>query len=118
MPKASTRQILVQYITAILLIFLLTWHLVIRVPWLRGTNSFMETLYPSKVYHEVSAYGVLLLIFAWAVVLHGFNGLRTILLEWTSGRYKGLITAIIVILIIVFGGLASYTVFHTPAPQP
>ncbi len=110
MARASVRQIWLQYVTAILLIFLLTWHLVIRVPWLRGVNSFAETLANEKVYHEITAYGILLVIFAWTVVLHAFNGLRTILLEWTSGKYKGIITAIAVILILVFGSLATYTV--------
>lgn len=110
MPRKSVVQTWFQYVTGILLIFLLTWHLVVRVPWLRGVKSFAETLAPELVYHEVTAYGVLLLIFAYATLLHGFNGLKNVLLEWTSGRYKGLITAIIVILFFVFAGLATYTV--------
>jgi succinate dehydrogenase / fumarate reductase membrane anchor subunit len=118
MVKKSTVQVWFQYITAILLIFLLTWHLVIRVPWLRGVGSFEETLKPQLYYHEVTAYGVLLVIFAYVVLLHAFNGLRNMLLEWTSGRYNGAITAIIVILFIIFASLATYTVVGvTPPPS-
>jgi len=115
-PKKSVVQTWLQYVTGIILVFLLTWHLVIRVPWLRGVESFAETLSPEMVYHEISAYGVLLLIFAYATLLHGFNGLRNVLLEWTSGRYKGLITAVIAVLLIVFAGLATYTVVGVTPP--
>ncbi len=114
----ASKKMLLQYLTAILLIFLLTWHLVIRVPWLRGVESFMETLAPDVIYHEISAYGVLLLIFAYATLLHGFNGLRNILLEWTNGKYAGLITVVIVVLLIVFAGLATYTVVGVEPPSP
>ncbi len=114
--KKSVVQTWLQYVTAIFLIFLLTWHLVIRVPWLRGVDSFRDTLAPDKIYRETSTYGILLLIFAYAAVLHGFNGLRGILLEWTSGKYKTLINLTIAVLVIVFAGLATYTVVHTPPP--
>ena len=116
MVKKSTVQIWFQYVTAILLIFLLTWHLLVRVPWLRGVETFKDTLASERIYHEVSNYGILLLIFAYVALLHGFNGLRTILLEWTSGKYNGLITGIIVILFIIFGALATYTVIGITPP--
>ncbi len=118
MVKKSTVQIWIQYVTAILLIFLLTWHLVVRVPWLRGVETFRDTLSPDKIFGEISGYGILLLIFAYVALLHGFNGLRTILLEWTSGRYNGLITGVIIVLFIVFAALATYTVVGiTPPPS-
>ena len=113
----SVVQTWVQYVTAMLLIFLLTWHLLVRVPWFRGVQSFADTLAPEKVYSEIGGYGVLLLLFAYAVVLHAFNGLRGILLEWTSGRYRTLINITIIILIIVFAGLATYTVVGTQPPS-
>ena len=113
---ASTKSLL-QYITGIILVFLLTWHLVLRVPWLRGVDSFAETLAPEKIYEEVSGLsGVLLLIFAYAVLYHGFNGLRNVLLEWSGGRYDKVITVVIVVLFIVFAGLATYTVVGTQPP--
>ncbi len=114
--KKGTVQILLQYVTAILLIFLLTWHLVIRVPWLRGVETFRDTLAPHLIYREVDVYGVLLLLFAYVAILHGFNGLRGILLEWTSGKYKGAITVLIILLVVVFAALATFTVIGTPAP--
>ena len=110
MTGKSVVQTWFQYVTAILLIFLLTWHLVIRVPWLRGVETFKDTLSPEKVHGEITGYGALLLLFAYVTLLHGFNGLKNVLLEWTSGRYKGVITVIIVILFFVFAGLATYTV--------
>ena len=113
----SVVQTWVQYITAIILVFLLTWHLLVRVPWLRGVETFAETLSPEKVYSEISGYGVLLLLFAYAAILHGFNGLRGVLLEWTSGRYRTLINLVIIILIVVFAGLATYTVVGTQPPS-
>jgi len=112
---ASTRS-LVQYITGIILVFLLTWHLLVRVPWLRGVDTFRDTLSPELVYREIDGYGILLLIFAYAVLYHGFNGLRNVLLEWTSGRYEKPITAIIIVLFLVFAGLATYTVVGTSPP--
>ncbi len=113
---ASTKSLL-QYITGIILVFLLTWHLVIRVPWLRGVDSFAETLAPEKIYEEVNGLsGILLLVFAYSVLYHGFNGLRNVLLEWTSGKYDKAITALIVVLFIVFAALATYTVVGTKPP--
>jgi succinate dehydrogenase / fumarate reductase membrane anchor subunit len=113
----ASKKLLLQYITAILLIFLLTWHLVIRVPALRGVSTFAETLANERIYHEITAYGALLLLFAYTVLLHAFNGLRNILLEWSNGKYNAAITGTIVILFIVFAGLATYTVVGiTPPP--
>ncbi len=114
---SGSKKLLLQYITAILLIFLLTWHLVIRVPALRGVSTFAETLASEEIYHEITAYGALLLLFAYTVLLHAFNGLRNILLEWTDGKYNALITGTIIILFFVFAGLATYTVVGiTPPP--
>ncbi|MCE4622953.1 MAG: hypothetical protein F7B19_06550 [Desulfurococcales archaeon] len=113
---SASKRLLLQYVTAILLIFLLTWHLVIRVPALRGVDTFMETLSAKLVYGEISSYGVLLLIFAYVALLHGFNGLRNVLLEWTGGKYSKPITIIIVILFIVFASLATYTVVGITPP--
>lgn len=114
---AASLRSLIQYITGIILAFLLTWHLVIRVPWLRGVESFAETLSPEMIYEEVSGLsGILLLVFAYATLYHGFNGLRNVLLEWTSGRYDKAITALVVVLFIVFAGLATYTVIGTKPP--
>ncbi len=117
MAGASARSLL-QYVTGIILVFLLTWHLASRVPWLRGVETFRETLMPDIVYGEISSYGILLLIFAYATILHGFNGLRNVLLEWTSGRYRNLINFVIIVLIIVFAALATYTVVGVEPPAP
>ncbi len=113
----ASKKLLLQYITAILLIALLTWHLVIRVPALRGVSTFAQTLANEKIYSEVTTYGALVLLFGYVVLLHAFNGLRNMVLEWTGGKYNAIITIIIIILFIVFAGLATYTVVGiTPPP--
>jgi len=115
-PKASLRA-LAQYVTGILLVFLLTWHLIRRVPWLWGVETFRDTLSPEFIYEEITAYGVILLLFAYATLIHGFNGLRNVLLEWTSGRYKPLINLLVLVLLLVFAALATYTVIGVKPPQ-
>ena len=112
----ASKKLFLQYITAILLIALLTWHLVIRVPAFRGVSSFAQTLANEKVYKEVTTYGVLVLLFGYTVLLHAFNGLRNMILEWTRGKYNAAITAIIIILFIIFAGLATYTVVGISPP--
>ncbi len=113
---ASTR-LLIQYITGALLVLLVLFHFASRIPQLRGADSFIETLSPEAVYEDVGgASGIILLLLAYAALLHGLNGLRGILLEWTSGRYEKAITAVLALLFIVFAGLATYTVIGTQPP--
>ncbi len=113
---AGTR-LLVQYITGALLVILVIFHFASRIPQLRGVDSFLETLSPEAVYEDIGgASGIALLLLAYTALLHGLNGLRGILLEWTSGRHERAITAVIAILFIVFAGLATYTVIGATPP--
>ncbi|MCE4601653.1 MAG: hypothetical protein F7B18_00545 [Desulfurococcales archaeon] len=106
-----------QYITAILLIFLLAWHFASRLPFLRGVESFAETLAPDKVYEDVGgATGILALALAYTALFHGLNGLRGILLEWLGPSRKPVINTVIIILFIVFAGLATYGVTGITKP--
>ncbi len=118
MPGYSRIQ-LWQYVTAIILLFLLAWHFAMRIPWIRDSSSFIETLAPDKVYEDVGGLsGILALALAYAALFHGLNGLRGILFEWRQGEgWRRIVNVIIVILFIVFAGLATYTVIGITEPS-
>ncbi len=71
---------LLQYVTAVAAIVLITIHLLMQgvlVPYTQS-NNFQQVL---SVYRSLVD-GALLEIMLVVVVAHGFNGLRIILLEW------------------------------------
>jgi len=106
-----------QYITGILLILLLAWHFSLRIPQLRGVESFIETLQPGKIYSDIGgATGILGILLAYAALFHGLNGLRGILLEWLGEGRRTLINLVAVILFIIFAGIATYTVIGLTNP--
>ncbi len=106
-----------QYITAILLIALIAWHFASRIPWLRGVDSFQETLAPEKVYEDIGGLGgILALLLAYTALFHGLNGLRGILLEWLGPSRRSLINMIAVVLFLIFAGLATYGVIGLTPP--
>ncbi|MEB3773535.1 MAG: hypothetical protein GSR86_01245 [Desulfurococcales archaeon] len=106
-----------QYITGILLIFLLAWHFASRIPPLRGVDTFLDTLKPDKVYEDLGgASGVLALLLAYAALFHGLNGLRGILFEWFGESRRGIINALMILLFIIFAGLATYAVAGITSP--
>jgi succinate dehydrogenase / fumarate reductase membrane anchor subunit len=113
-PRASVLQLL-QYVTGALMVLLVSWHLAMRIPWLRGVDSFMETLDSTIVYQEITAFNVLLLLLAYATLFHGVNGLRIILLELRHGKYwDKAVNAAAVIVFIVFAAIATHTVVALP----
>ncbi len=118
MPGYSRIQ-LWQYITALLLVFLLAWHFAMRIPWIRDVTSFIDTLSPSKVYEDVGGLsGILALLLAYTALFHGLNGLRGILYEWRQGEgWRRLVNALVVVLFVVFAGLATYTVVGITEPS-
>lgn len=80
----ESRIMLIQYVTAAAALVLVTFHLLLQgviVPYSTAL-SFDRVL---SVYRGVID-GSLLEILLGAVVVHGFNGLRIILLEWRQGR--------------------------------
>lgn len=108
---------LLQYITAILMIFLVSWHLILRVPQLHGVETFVETMSPDIIYREISSFGILLIVLTLVVVFHGINGLRSFLLELRGGTMWGLFVnaaaAIAFILLLLVG---IYTVIGVTPP--
>ncbi len=106
-----------QYITGALLVILVAWHLAMRIPELRGLQSFTETLLPDVVYREYTSYGLLLLLLALAALFHGVNGLRIILLELHHGPlWDKLVNAAAVIAFLVMAAIAVHGTIYVPQP--
>ena len=116
MARASILYIL-QYVTGALLVVLVAWHLALRIPWLRGMESFIDTLDSTVVYQEITSYDILLLILAYAALFHGLNGLRTILLEVHHGElWDKTVNLASLIVFIVFAAIATHSVIAIQPP--
>lgn len=108
---------LLQYITALLMAFLVSWHLIVRIPQLQGVETFAETMSPEIIYREISSYGILLVALALVVVLHGINGLRGFLLELRGGATWSLFVntaAVIAFILLLLVGI--HTVIGVTPP--
>jgi len=115
--RASSIQ-LWQYITAILMIGLLGFHLLQRVPWIWGFSTMDQTLKYSWVYHDYVSYGWALLLLAYVALFHGLNGVRGMLLELHQGKlYETTINVLFWIVFLVFAAIATVTVVKLP-PLP
>jgi len=114
----SSRSQLLQYITGIILIILVSWHLALRIPWLRGVEDFVSTMTPEIVYREISAFGIALLLLAYASLFHGINGLRIILLEIHRGRvWDKLVNIASIVAFIVMAAIATHSVVAVEPPE-
>ncbi len=111
---AASRLQLWQYLTAILMVFFLGYHLAERVPWISGV-SYEESLKSSHVYEVyTSPWGIVLLLLAYTALYHGLNGVRGILYEWKPGKWERLWDALFWLLFIVFAVLATSTIALLP----
>jgi len=109
---------LIQYVTAILMILLVSWHLAVRIPWLQGVETFVETMSSDIIYEEISRFWPLLLLLAVVVVIHGVNGVRGILLEWIpDSRLRTLINMLTVIVILLLLAIALHTLIGVNPPM-
>ncbi|MCE4607242.1 MAG: hypothetical protein F7B59_07960 [Desulfurococcales archaeon] len=114
MSKASNIQVW-QYITAILLIFFLGFHLAERIPQITGL-TYHQSLDAENVYHNYSSYGWALWFLAAIALFHGLNGLRGIFLEWRQGKtYTLTVNALFWIVYLALLGIATWTVISLPA---
>ena len=99
---------LATYVTAVVLVFVLTFHLLLQSP-LTG-KSFEDTLTfgyatGNLVYYQV-VFGLLLL----AAVVHGLNGVRVLVLEWLHPkRAVWVLNLAILVLMAIFLAVGSYT---------
>jgi succinate dehydrogenase / fumarate reductase membrane anchor subunit len=109
---------LIQYATAILMVFLVAWHVALRIPWLHGVEDLPSTMSPEIIYDEVRRFWPLLILLSIAVVVHGVNGLRGILLEWAGSneRLRFAINILSILAIIALLIVAVHTIVGLPEP--
>jgi len=99
---------LVTYVSAMVLVFVLTFHLLLESPLtgktLEDTLTFGAAT-QNLIYYKV-VFGLLLL----TAVVHGLNGLRAVAIEWLHPRRMGwLLNLIAVALMAFFLAVGSYT---------
>jgi len=107
---------LIQYVTAILMIFLVSWHFAARTPWLYGVEDLPSTMSPEIIYDEVKRFWPLLILLSIAVVIHGVNGLRGMLLEWAGSneRLRFAVNILSILAIIALLLVAIHTIVGLP----
>jgi len=104
-----------QYITAIILIFVLAFHLIERVPGFSPLTpeSYENSLEYEKALKAYKSYSWVLAVLLIVALFHGFNGLRGILLEWRQEKSWSLvINTLFWILFIGFSGYGLYTIVY------
>jgi succinate dehydrogenase / fumarate reductase membrane anchor subunit len=96
------------YISAMILVFVLTFHLLLQSP-LAG-KAFEDTLTFGYATGNLVYYKVVFGLLLYAAILHGLNGVRVIVLEWFHPQEKAwLLNLIVVALMAFFLALGSYT---------
>jgi succinate dehydrogenase hydrophobic anchor subunit len=96
------------YITAIILIFVLTFHFLLQGP-LAG-KSFEDTLAYTNATENLISFELIFGLLLYAAILHGLNGVRVIALEWFHPEKKAwLLNLIVVALMAFFLAVGSYT---------
>ena len=107
---------LIQYVTAILMILLVSWHLAVRIPWLHGVENLPSTMSPEIIYDEVERFWPLLILLSIAVVIHGVNGLRGMFLEWAGSneRLRFAVNILSILAIIALLLVAIHTIVGLP----
>ena len=88
---------ILMYATAIILIFALTFHILLHSP-LTG-KMFEATLNFGYVRANLIYYRLLFALVVYAAVIHGMSGLRAVLLEWMHPRRSWIVTFPIVMLL-------------------
>jgi len=91
---------LLTYVTAAVLVFVLTFHLLLQSP-LAG-KAFEDTLSfgsatGNLVYYRV-VFGLLLL----TALIHGFNGLRVLAIEWLHPKKMGWLLNLVILMLMAF----------------
>jgi len=91
---------LLTYITAAVLVFVLTFHLLLESPLVGKTLEDTLTFGVATgnlVYYRI-VFGLLLL----TAVIHGFNGLRVLAVEWLHPKKLGWLLNLIILLVMAF----------------
>jgi succinate dehydrogenase hydrophobic anchor subunit len=99
---------IVTYLSAVVLVFVLTFHLLLQSP-LVG-KSFEDTLTFGNATNNMVYYQVIFGLLLLTAVVHGLNGVRAIALEWLHPkRLNLLLNLIIVALMAFFLAVGTYT---------
>lgn len=105
----ESRLMQLQYVTAVAALILVSFHLLMQgvlVPYGEALN-FQHVLSVYRDWIDGSLLELLLVV----VLLHGFNGLRMILLEWRqTARWSGWVNGGIVIVALVAIAYGTRTV--------
>jgi succinate dehydrogenase hydrophobic anchor subunit len=99
---------IVTYVTAALLVFVLTFHLLLHSP-LAG-KAFEDTLSFGYATGNLAYYQLVFGVLLFAAVIHGFNGLRVMAVEWLHPtRLAWLLNAIVFVLMAFFLAVGTVT---------
>jgi len=99
---------LLTYATAALLVFVLTFHLLLHSP-LAG-KAFEDTLSFGYATGNLAYYQVVFGVLLFTAVIHGFNGLRVMAVEWLHPtRLAWLLNAIVFVLMAFFLAVGTIT---------
>lgn len=90
----------VTYVTAAILVFVLTFHLLLQSP-LAG-KAFDATLTFGYATGNLSYYRVIFGLLLFGAVIHGFNGIRTIAIEWLHPTRRAWLLNVIVFVLMAF----------------
>ena len=98
----------VTYVTAALLVFVLTFHLLLHSP-LTG-KAFEDTLAFGYATGNLVYYQVIFGVLLFTAVVHGINGLRVIVVEWLHPtRLAWLLNVIVIALMAFFIAVGTVT---------
>ncbi len=99
---------LLTYVTAMVLVFVLTLHLLLQSP-LTGL-PFEDTLTFGYATGNLVYFRLVFGLLLFAAILHGMNGVRVIALEWFHPQKRAwLLNLIVVALMAIFLAVGSYT---------
>jgi len=88
------------YVTAAILVFVLTFHLLLQSP-LTG-KAFDATLSFGYATGNLTYYQLIFGFLLFAAVIHGFNGIRAIAIEWLHPTRRAWLLNVIVFALMAF----------------
>ena len=98
----------VTYVTGALLVFVLTFHLLLHSP-LMGMAFDSTLLFPTATSNLVD-YQIVFALLLVGAVIHGFNGMRVMVVEWLHPtRFAWLLNLLIIGLMAFFIAVGTVT---------
>ena len=91
---------LVTYITAAVLVFVLTFHLLLESPLVGKTLE--DTLTFANATNNLVYYQVVFGLLLFTAVVHGLNGVRVMALEWFHPRNRAWLLNLLILVLMAF----------------